>query len=113
MATSFNEGVSFVQHHTIEAQPDPGCQGSMYVLTHQNQEYVLVTNASSVDARRRLVLHESTDGGESWTESFVITEGPCAYSDLAQLDDSHIAVLYEAGQDYSHETITFDVVALN
>ena len=113
MATSFNEGVSFVQHHTVEAQPDPGCQGSMYVLTHQNQEYVLVTNASSVDARRRLVLHESTDGGEIWTESFVITEGPCAYSDLAQLDDSHIAVLYEAGQDYSHETITFDVVALN
>ena len=113
MATSFDDGISFVQHHTVEAQPDPGCQGSMHVLTHEDQEYVLVTNATALDVRRRLVLHESTDGGESWSEAFVITEGPCAYSDLAQLDDSHIAILYEAGEDYSHETITFDVVAFN
>ena len=113
MATSFDEGESFVNYHTVEAQPDPGCQGSMLVLTHSGQEYVLVTNATAADSRKRLAIHESTDGGDTWTEAFVITEGPCAYSDLARIDHSRIAVLYEAGEAYSHETITFDIITLN
>ena len=113
MATSHDDGVTFIDHHLVEVQPDPGCQGSMIVLTSGNQEYILVTNSTATNARKRLALHESADNGESWSEAFVITEGPCAYSDLAQLDDNHIAVLYEAGEEYSHETITFDIITMN
>ena len=113
MATSFDEGISFIQHHPVESQPDPGCQGSMYVLAYQNQEYVLVTNAADTVERKRMTIHESTDGGENWTEACVLTEGPSAYSDLAQIDPDHIAVLYETGRAYAHETITFDIVALS
>ena len=113
MATSLDDGVTFVQHHLVETQPDPGCQGSMMVLTHQDQEYMLVTNAADTAERKRMTIHESSDGGDTWAEACVLTETPSAYSDLAQIDSDHIAVLYETGRTWAHESITFDVVKLS
>ena len=49
-------------------------------------------------ARRDLTLRVSLDEGRSWTKGTLLHEGPAAYSDLVQLDERRIGVLYEAGE---------------
>ena len=40
----------------------------------------------------------STDGGQTWSAGTVVAPGPAAYSDLTELKDGRIAVLYESGE---------------
>ena len=62
-------------------------------------------------ARRDLMLLVSLDEGRSWTKGMLLHEGPAAYSDLVQLDDRRIGVLYEAGETL-YDRIEFATVVL-
>lgn len=99
---------------------DPGCQGSILsaaagagsvpgsgsgagAATH----VLYTSNAASTSARERMTIHRSDDGGVSWSAGQVIHAGPSAYSQLVQLPNGSMAVLFEAGVRGAYETISF------
>ena len=65
------------------------------------------SNAASTSARERMTIHRSDDGGGSWSAGQVIHAGPSAYSQLVQLPNGSMAVLFEAGVRGAYETISF------
>lgn len=112
LAVSLDGGDSFGEYRFVEAQPGPACQGSMLTVEHGGTEFVLVSNPSHPTNRELLIIHESADGGDSWQDGYVVTEGPAAYSDLTQLDEDHIAVIYETGEESPYEKIEYTVLKL-
>jgi sialidase-1 len=48
--------------------------------------------------RRNLTILVSYDEGRSWTKPMLLDRGPAAYSDLVELDERRVGVLYEAGE---------------
>ena len=63
-------------------------------------------------ARQDLTLLVSLNEGRSWSKGMLLHEGPAAYSDLVQLDDRRIGVLYEAGETL-YDRIEFATVVLD
>lgn len=112
LAVSSDGGDTFGEYRFVEAMPGPACQGSMLTVEHSGAEYVLVSNPSHPTSRELLIIHESADGGDTWQDGYVITEGPAAYSDLTQLDEDHIAVIYETGDKHPYEKIEYAVLKL-
>lgn len=112
LAVSTDGGDSFGQFRFVEAQPGPGCEGSMLTVTHNDTEFVLVSNPSHPTNRELLIIHESADGGETWKNEYVVTEEHAAYSDLTQLDNDHIAVIYETGAEHPYERIEYTVLKI-
>lgn len=105
LAVSVDEGLSFTDYR-LEAQlPEPCCQGAMLTVCADGETHILFTNPACADDRRRMTLHESTDDGKNWQKACVLTEGPAAYSDLAEMNDESIAILYETGTDSPYERI--------
>ena len=54
-----------------------------------------------------MTIFASTDGAKTWSVALKISDAPAAYSDLVQLDDDTIGLLYETGEASENETITF------
>lgn len=113
MAVSTDDGVSFGEYRYVKEQPDPGCQGSMLAVIRDDKEYVLVTNAATTEGRKRMMIHESADGGDTWAEACLLTDDPAAYSDLTETAEGKIGVLYETGKEWPYETITWTVVKIS
>ena len=63
-------------------------------------------------ARAAMTLRVSRDGGVTWTSALAISGLPAAYSDLVQLDENTVGLLYETGDFGANETITFRRVAV-
>ena len=84
----------------------------MLTVEHGGTEFVLVSNPSHPTNRELLIILESADGGDSWQDGYVVTEGPAAYSDLTQLDEDHIAVIYETGEEQPYERIEYTILKL-
>ncbi len=112
LAVSENEGESFAGFHYEPALPEPCCQGAMLTVEHSGKEYVLFSNPADSAARVNLMIHESADGGASWQEGCVVNEGASAYSDMTELRDGRIAVLYECGGESPYEKIEWTVYEL-
>jgi sialidase-1 len=82
---------------------DPVCQGSLLGLgMHNGQTVVAFCNAADTQRRDNLTLRISMDEGATWERSFSLAKAPegvkgdyAAYSDMAQLDESRVGVLYE------------------
>lgn len=68
---------------------------------------LLLSAPSQRHAREALTIFASSDGGATWKVAKKISDAPAAYSDLVQLDDATIGLLYETGTDSENETITF------
>ena len=73
-------------------------------------------NVSFLDGTRechlRIPRFYSEDGGKTWKEGCLVTDGPTAYSDLTMPDDRHLAVLYETGLETPYERIEWTVYQL-
>ncbi len=82
---------------------DPVCQGSIVSLQLKiNKKALAVCNNADIKNRDQLTLRISFDNGLTWIKSFVIGKAAkdykgdfTAYSDLVQLNKSHVGVLYE------------------
>jgi sialidase-1 len=61
--------------------------------------------------RRDLTILVSFDGGASWPAKRVLHRGPAAYSDLIELTEQRVGVLYEAGERLYGEIVlaTFEI----
>jgi len=71
---------------------------------------LLFCNPSS-DRREVLTVRRSEDGGRTWAGSFVLEEGPSAYSCLGKLSDTTVGVLYERADRISFATLPLSVIA--
>ncbi len=98
LAVSRSEGETFEEFRMEHTLPDPCCQGAVLTVRRGGKEVVLFSNSSSPTERVNMSIHESIDGGLTWTEGVVVTAGPSAYSDLTELDGGRIAVMYETGR---------------
>jgi len=94
--------------------PDPINQGSILSFTNKGKRLLTFCNAASIVGRDSLTLRISKDNGKSWFYNKKIALGPIgykgdysAYSDLVQIDQKTIGVLYEKD---NYKTIVFTPV---
>lgn len=92
---------------------EPVCQASLsWVEIKKRKGYLLFSNPASSSKRVNMTLRRSFDSGTHW-ESYVLYEGPSAYSSLAYTSSGEIACLFEAGQKSPYEGIVLKVVKWN
>ena len=90
--------------------PEAICEGSLlrYRHGHEKDDWLLFMNPNGPEKRENLKVKLSKDQGRNWTE---IYDGPFAmeaYSDMAELQDGSVGLLYEAGYSTSRDYIVFD-----
>lgn len=71
---------------------------------------VAITTPASPTSRNDLALYTSTDEARTWSAGTVLVPGPAGYSDAAELNATHIAVLYENGPQEFSQQISFGVI---
>ena len=64
---------------------------------------IYVPGVISAAKRERLAIKVSRDGGKTWPVERVIHEGPAAYSNLVELADHNLGLLYENGTKSPYE----------
>ena len=112
LTVSYDEGASFGEFRMEPALPEPCCQGAMLTVRREDGEHILFVNPACSTERRHFAIHESTDGGDTWAETFVVAEKPAAYSDLAELAGGTIALLYETGEESPYEQIRWTILEI-
>ena len=100
------DGVRFEAASHDEALVDPGCNAGLARYGHGGVDLLLFTNAAS-EKRENLAVRYSADGGRHWSHPKRLHAGPAAYSTVVPLRDGTIGVLYERGENYAAERITF------
>ncbi|XP_067394768.1 sialidase-4 [Emydura macquarii macquarii] len=108
-----------------QGQPDPGAVSKSTFL-FQTPTWVLYSHPTSSRSRVDMGVYLSTfpRDADSWTEPWVIYEGPSAYSDLAYIELPYsefsatgipamaFACLYENGMRSPYEQISFSMFTL-
>ncbi|MDX2643012.1 sialidase family protein [Streptomyces sp. PA03-1a] len=82
----------------------PEVQGS---VLHTRDGALLYSGPADPAKRRRMTLRVSGDQGASWTSEPPVSERPAAYSDLVELADGTVGLLYETGTTSPYESLTF------
>ena len=62
----------------------------------------LFSRPADPDARARMTVSGSVDGGKTWVFSKTIDDGPAYYSDLVDLRDGTVGLLYGKGAGHTH-----------
>ena len=57
-----------------------------------------------------MTIKKSSDGGKGWKGQYIVYEGNSGYSDLVELSDSQIALIYEGGEKRYTDGLAFKVV---
>lgn len=91
---------------------EPVCQGSMlnYTKNGKISNNLLFSNPASTDKREKMTVRLSKDNGKTWPYSHLVYPGPSAYSDLVNLPDGNIGLLYENGSQNPYEKIGFTII---
>ena len=91
---------------------DTACQGS--ILRHslrqkgQDRAAILFANPADTDGRRmNMTVRLSYDDGKTWPVARTVHPGPCAYCCLVSLPDGSVGLLYENGDEWRYERISF------
>jgi len=109
LAVSENDGVSFSHFRLEKNLPDPCCQGAMLAVEAGGEQVILCSNSASPTERVNLSIHESHDGGETWSEGCLVSDKCTAYSDLTEPKAGQIGILYEMGEKMPYEKIEWTV----
>ena len=84
-----------------KALPDPSCNGSViHFDSLSGRKALLFSNCRSDRSRCNISLRVSYDDSRTWNQGVVINPGHCAYSDLVQLKDGDVGIIYEAFANY-------------
>lgn len=88
---------------------EPICQGSTlnYMKNGKVSNYILFSNPASTVKREKMTIKLSENNGKTWPYTYLVYSGPAAYSDLVNLPDGNIGLLYEYGTDNAYEKIGF------
>lgn len=71
---------------------------------------ILFSNPASTDKREKMTIKLSENNGKTWPYSYQIYSGPSAYSDLTNLGNGNIGLLYEYGTNNPYEKIGFIII---
>jgi len=88
---------------------EPVCQGNILNRTKRGKitSVLLFSNPASIDKREKMTIRLSKDNGKTWPYSQLIYLGPSAYSDLVNLKDGNVGLLFEYGEKDPYEKIGF------
>lgn len=114
-ARSLDGGLTWSEQGEWSDLPEPRCQGSMLNLTKGGAPTSTLLFCNPHHPRKRLNLSFSVsyDNGTSWSHLKTICEGPSAYSDIVQLDDDRIGILFENGDSKMiYRRISFAIATL-
>ena len=106
IARSHDGGVTFDGMTHDPALIDPSCNAGIARFRHGRRDAVVFTNAAST-RRENLTVKLSYDGAKTWPVARTLHPGPAAYSTVVPLRDGTLAVLYERGESFPAERITF------
>ena len=95
--------------------PEAICEGSIlrYRSGHEKEDWLLFMNPNGPEIRENLKVKLSKDRGQNW---HVIYDGPYpkeAYSDMVELRDGSVGLIYEAGDSTARDFLIFDLIPKN
>lgn len=88
------------------------CQGSVLELS-TSDTLVYSGPLTGTNDRVNLTLRTSQDAGRTWQNAKTLSGLPAAYSDLVQIDEHTIGVLYETGDFSAYSRLEFQRVPLS
>jgi sialidase-1 len=108
-AVSSDGGVTWTDQRHVPELIEPICQASIrrYSWPGDGRKSVLLFSNPASAKRNKMTVRASFDEGQTWPASRLLDPRPSAYSCLATLPDGTIAVLYEAGDKRTYESIVF------
>jgi len=106
-------GATWVEQRFDTQLPEPRCQGALLAIENNGEKLLLFSNPADGQSRINMTLSVSRDQGINWNRKIPIYQSHSAYSDLIELDDGDIFVLFEAGLESAYESINYHVVSKN
>ena len=106
--TSIDGGLTCSSPQISIDQIDCKCQGSILSIGGA----VFLSNAASATERINMTIKKSTDNGKNWKGQYTVYEGNSGYSDIVELSDSQIAIIYEGGEKRYTDGLAFKVVSI-
>jgi len=111
VAISKDGGLTWENQHIDLGLPEPRCQGAILSVERKGKQVLLFTNPSDSKNRVNMTLSISRDQGIHWDEKVPVFEGPSAYSDLVELKNNKILILFEAGVKNPYEGIHYKIIS--
>ncbi|WP_030978663.1 sialidase family protein [Streptomyces sp. NRRL S-1824] len=108
-AYSDDDGASLDRPYAVQPTLSdvPMVQGSVLQLTAEERGELLFSGPSVPSGRVAMALWSSADGGRSFRKVLTLSSRKAGYSDLVQLDDRTVGILYETGDNGPYEEIAF------
>lgn len=106
--TSIDGGLTWSSPQISIDQIDCKCQGSILSIGGA----VFLSNAASATERINMTIKKSTDNGKNRKGQYTVYEGNSGYSDIVELSDSQIAIIYEGGEKRYTDGLAFKVVSI-
>ncbi|MFE5107764.1 exo-alpha-sialidase [Streptomyces sp. NPDC056663] len=108
-AYSDDDGASLARPYAVQPTLSdvPMVQGSVLQLTTEERGALLFSGPSVPSGRVAMALWSSADGGRSFRKMLTLSSRKAGYSDLVQLDDRTVGILYETGDNGPYEEIAF------
>lgn len=97
LARSTSGGQTWDTSYISHELPEPVCEGSMISVVYRKKYYLLFSNPKNQTARKDMTITVSHDDGATWKQDMLVDAGNAAYSDLVQLKNGDIGILYERG----------------
>jgi sialidase-1 len=112
-ALSSDGGETWSEMKYLSELIEPVCQGSTlnYTKNGKISGNLLFSNPASTDKREKMTVRLSKDNGKTWPYSYLVHPRPTAYSDLVNLSDGNIGLLYEYGTQNPYEKIGFTIIS--
>lgn len=108
VALSADGGMRWGSFRSDPTLIEPICQASLLSLPREGDVPLLFfLNPAHKKERRMMTLRLSSDEGNSWGASWLLHEGPSAYSDLCLVKEGLLGCLYEAGDDHPYKGIVY------
>lgn len=108
-AISRDGGLSWEKQKFVKSLPEPRCQGALLGLNRKEKGKNVILFSNPLDPKNRLnmTISISQDDGKSWKRNINVYKGPSAYSDMVELKDNMVMILFEAGTKNPYEGIHF------
>lgn len=112
LAFSFDGGSTWKNQYIEKNLPEPICQGASLTIYRNNKNVQLFSNPSNTDARKNMAISISRNNGKTWKSKIKIFENHAAYSDLTELKNGKIMILFEAGNKNAYEGIYTKIISI-
>lgn len=112
VAISTDGGVNWHDQHIDSGLPEPRCQGAILDINRNKKKILLFANPSHPSKRINMTVSISRDEGKTWKEQISIFKGHSAYSDLVELANGKVLVLFEGGTESAYDGIHYKAIKI-